>query len=139
MQHGLDEDVLDAVAAAVGATPRVLYEDVHVYPLSAPDFAPAPAMARERPAPGPLKLYVHVPFCNYACTFCFYAKRVGVPRPQMERYVAAVERELEWVDAGTPLAQLYVGGGTPTALPADLLDRLLAAVGARLTRPDPGI
>src|SRR6185369_15724223 len=37
----------------------------------------------------------------------------------------------------TPLAQLYVGGGTPTALPADLLDAVLAAVQAR-TRVEPG-
>jgi len=136
MRNRVDEADLAAITAAVGATPRVLYEDVHVYPLSAPAFVPAPGAPRAQPGPGPLKLYVHVPFCNYACTFCFYAKRVGVPRAQMERYVAAVERELEWITPGTPLAQLYVGGGTPTALPADLLDRLLAAICARTSRPD---
>lgn len=131
-----DATTLDAIAGALGGTPRVLYEDVHVYPLSAPDFVPAEGALRERSSPGPLKLYVHVPFCNYACTFCFYAKRVGARREQMERYIAAVERELEWVEPGTALAQLYVGGGTPTALPADLLDRLLGAIDARLSRPD---
>jgi oxygen-independent coproporphyrinogen-3 oxidase len=128
---------LDRIADAVGPGRRVLYEDVHVYPLSAPSFTPAVRAARERPEPGPLRLYVHVPFCNYACRFCFYAKRIGAPRAQMERYTAALVRELDWIPPGTPLAQLYVGGGTPTALAADLLDEALAAILAR-TRPEAG-
>src|SRR5262245_28903655 len=116
---------LERIGAALGTTPRVLYEDVHVYPLSAPDFAANPRAVRPQTDARGLKLYVHVPFCNYACTFCFYAKRVGVPRPQMERYTKALVRELEWVPPGTGLEQLYVGGGTPTALHADLLDEVL--------------
>ncbi len=125
------------IVAAIGDVPRVAYECPHVYPLSTPTFVKRPGAPRERPASGLLKLYVHVPFCNYACGFCFYAKRVGTPRAQMARYVRAVARELEWVEPGTLLDQLYVGGGTPTALPPDLLDALLAAVDAR-TRALPG-
>jgi oxygen-independent coproporphyrinogen-3 oxidase len=44
---------------------------------------------------------------------------------------AGLERELEWIEPGTPLGQLFVGGGTPTALPPELLDRLLGAIRAR--------
>ncbi len=123
---------IEKIASAIGDLPRVSYEAPHVYPLSAPVFTSSPGAVRERPAGGSLKLYVHVPFCNYACTFCFYVKRVGASRPQMERYVAALERELTWVDEGTPLAQLYVGGGTPTALPADLFDRMLGSIRTRM-------
>ncbi len=122
---------LARIVDAIGSVPRVAYECPHVYPLSTPTFVKTPALEREHPGDAAFKLYVHVPFCNYACSFCFYAKRVGTPRAQMERYVRAVARELEWIPPGTPLAQLYVGGGTPTALPADLLDELLAAIGAR--------
>jgi oxygen-independent coproporphyrinogen III oxidase len=125
---------LGAIELALGSAPRVLYEDVHVYPLSAPAFESAPGLDRAPLPEGPLKLYVHVPFCNYACTFCFYAKRVGVSRARKERYVDALIRELAWVAPGTPLEQLYVGGGTPTALPADLLDRALEAILSRLPR-----
>jgi oxygen-independent coproporphyrinogen-3 oxidase len=46
----------------------------------------------------------------------------------MDRYVAALRRELDWVLPGTALAHLFVGGGTPTALPADLLREVLSAV-----------
>ncbi|HXQ20062.1 MAG TPA: coproporphyrinogen-III oxidase family protein [Candidatus Acidoferrales bacterium] len=125
------------IAAALGPFPNVAYEAAHVYPMSAPDFRLHPGTPRERPAPGPLKLYVHIPFCNYACRFCFYAKRVGSRRDQMERYVRGLQRELEWVENTTPLTQLYMGGGTPTALDADLLDELLATIFATMP-PAPG-
>ena len=128
---------LARIVDAIGDVPRVAYECPHVYPLSTPTFSTVRAAPRPHAGEGPLKLYVHVPFCNYACSFCFYAKRVGTPRAQMERYVRAVARELEWIAPATPLAQLYLGGGTPTALPADLLDELLTAVFAR-ARPLPG-
>jgi oxygen-independent coproporphyrinogen-3 oxidase len=128
------EETIDVarIAAVLGAVPRVSYEAPHVYPLSAPDFAPAVDARRTLPVGEPLKLYVHVPFCNYACNFCFYAKQVRAGRPRMERYVAALVHELGAVAAGTPLAQLYVGGGTPTVLPADLLGGVLAAIDARM-------
>lgn len=83
-------------------------------------------------SPDPQRLYVHVPFCNYHCTFCFYAVRTGAQRREMERYVAALARELRCVPAGTPLARLVVGGGTPTALPADLFETMLKAIHERM-------
>lgn len=131
MLHGLAVDV-EAVRAAIGGVPRVAYEAAHVYPLSAPRFTPRPRAPREIPAGGPLRLYVHVPFCRYACTFCFYAKRVNTPRSEMQRYVDALRCELDAFADDTALQQLYVGGGTPTALPPDLLDDVLASVSARI-------
>jgi oxygen-independent coproporphyrinogen III oxidase len=128
--HGLAIDT-GAVLAAIGGVPRVAYEAAHVYPLSAPAFVHSPARARERLEGGACRLYVHIPFCRYACTFCFYAKRINTPRAQMQRYVDALRRELDGFAGDAALHQLYVGGGTPTALPADLLD---AAVGAVIDR-----
>jgi oxygen-independent coproporphyrinogen-3 oxidase len=124
-------DELERIALALGQAPTVAYSTTHVYPWAAPNFVKTPEAERERFPLGELRLYVHVPFCNYACTYCSYAIRVGATRGAMERYIAALEHELEWVEPGTPLAQLFVGGGTPTALPPDLLDRLLRSVFAR--------
>lgn len=129
--HGLAIDV-DAVRAAIGAVPRVAYEAAHVYPLSAPRFTRRPGELRQAPAGGAQRLYVHIPFCRYACTFCFYAKRVNTPLAQMQRYVDALRRELDGFDDAPTLRQLYLGGGTPTVLPPQLLDALLGAVTARL-------
>lgn len=127
---------LAQVEAALGGVRRITYAPPHVYPMSAPHFAPQPEAARRIP-PGRLGLYVHVPYCHYACTFCFYAKQIGADAAERERMTAALLRELEAVAPGTPLQQLYVGGGTPTALPAEQLDRLLEAIRAR-TRDDGG-
>jgi len=128
---------LERITAALGAAVHTPYAPPHVYPMSAPTFVSSPEAERPRPSGNRLGLYVHVPFCNYSCNFCFYARRIGDGRQEMERYVRALRRELAWVQPGTRLTQLYMGGGTPTALPADLLDDLLTAVFERLT-PEAG-
>jgi len=125
---------VDRIAAALGGALHVPYAPPHIYPMAAPRFEAADELARPTPHADPLALYVHVPFCNYACTFCFYAKRVGDDDPTKARYVDAVLQELAWLRPGTRLRHLYLGGGTPTALPAAELDRLLGGILGRTTR-----
>lgn len=124
------------IAQALEGALHVPYAPPHIYPMAAPAFRPAPGAVRGRAGDDPLAVYVHVPFCNYACTFCFYAKRVEDDVAVKARYVDAVERELEWIPSGTRLRHLYLGGGTPTSLPPALLGRVLGAVLAR-TAPVP--
>jgi len=126
-----DADI-ERIVQALGGVRRVAYAPASVYPMAAPAFVATPGAERPQPAGGRLGVYIHVPFCEYGCTFCFYVRRVGASAEQMRRYVAAAVRELDWVVPGTPLSQLYVGGGTPTSLRADLLDELLATVFARV-------
>jgi oxygen-independent coproporphyrinogen-3 oxidase len=126
---------LDRIAEALGHAARIAYAPPHVYPMSVPAFRETPCAERPRPAPEQgLCVYLHVPFCNYGCSFCFYAKRVGSDAELMARTVDGLGRELEWIEPGTPLLHLYVGGGTPTALPAELLDRALGFVHDRMPR-----
>ena len=128
---------IDQLAEALGPAARVAYAPPNIFPMSSPAFTRGLRMDRpRRPTGDRLSMYLHVPFCNYHCNFCFYATQVRTPREQMERYVDAVLRELEWLELGTRLSQLYVGGGTPTALPPDLLDRLLAGVLKRVSGAD---
>jgi oxygen-independent coproporphyrinogen-3 oxidase len=115
----------------------VAYSVPHVYPSAAPAYVPAPKEERPPVAGRQLRLYVHVPFCRYHCTFCYFAVRIGASTETMARYVEALRRELEHAPPGLPLAQLFVGGGTPTALPPELLDALLEAVFER-NPPVPG-
>ena len=129
-----DPRTLEAIAEALRSVPRAAYSVPHDYPSSAPAYTAAPMAERERPVSDQLRLYAHVPFCRYHCTFCYFAVRVGASAALMQRYVRAVIKELEWIEPGTPLSQLLVGGGTPTALPPDLLDELLGAIFARTTR-----
>jgi oxygen-independent coproporphyrinogen-3 oxidase len=138
MHEELSARQLEQIATALGFSPDFAYAPPHVFPMSVPRFSPAAGAERELPFARPLGVYVHVPFCNYGCTFCFYAKKVGAGVESMSRYLAALRRELETIPSGTQLGQLYVGGGTPTALPPDLLDEVLGAVLERM-RQTPGI
>jgi len=127
-------EVVREVEAALRGVPKASYSVPHVYPAAAPAYTTAPKQVRPHPdSDGPFTLYVHLPYCRYRCTFCHFAVRVGSDDETMDRYVRAVERELEWIEPGTALAQLYVGGGTPTVVPPPLLDRLLGTVFARTT------
>jgi oxygen-independent coproporphyrinogen-3 oxidase len=99
-----------------------------VYPSAAPAYDVAPELERPAADRADLRLYMHLPYCSYRCSFCYFAVKVGAQRDAMERYVGAVQRELEWIPPGSRLTQLFVGGGTPTALPADLLDDVLGSV-----------
>lgn len=128
----IDNLDLEAITGVLGPRPPVSYAAAHAYPASAPAFTPAPLRQRQAAAGNRLRLYAHVPFCAYRCSFCFFAVRVGAQRQEMERYVQVLLRELEWAQPGTPLIQLFMGGGTPTLLPPDLLDRLLGGIFARL-------
>lgn len=130
------ESRIQEIFEALGYFNYLTFAPPNIYPMSAPAFqkaehAPRPDYAE---VGGPIGLYAHIPFCNYACSFCFYAKRIGETRETMVRYVDALEKELAWVQPGTPLTQLYVGGGTPTALPPELLDRTLTALFRNVVR-----
>jgi len=130
------ESRIQEIFEALGYFNYLTFAPPNIYPMSAPAFqktehAPRPAYAE---VGGPIGLYAHIPFCNYACSFCFYAKRIGETRETMVRYVDALEKELAWIPPGTPLTQLYVGGGTPTALPPELLDRTLTALFRNVVR-----
>jgi oxygen-independent coproporphyrinogen-3 oxidase len=96
--------------------------------MSAPRFTAGSGAERPQPVGRDLGIYVHVPFCSYHCTFCFYATKIGADLAQKRRYVDALITELDWVREGSLLTQLYVGGGTPTALPPGLLARMLEAI-----------
>lgn len=67
-------------------------------------------------------LYLHVPFCASSCDFCsFYQEQPK--RGEIDRYLAAIERELEIHPPGR-VETAFWGGGTPGLLPADDLRRL---------------
>src|SRR2546423_9027599 len=72
-------------------------------------------------------LYVHVPFCKHKCGYCDFNAYAGMDR-LMPDYVEALERELVFARERYPFQHLdtvYLGGGTPSLLPAELAGRLL--------------
>ncbi len=76
-------------------------------------------------------LYIHIPFCHGKCAYCdFYS--LGAPvESLLERYAGAVVAEWRMRRselAGSPITTLYVGGGTPSALPPRLLEAIVRGV-----------
>jgi len=60
-------------------------------------------------------LYVHVPFCAQKCSYCaFYSEPSG--GDLINRYVAALGRELELVAPDLKPKTVFFGGGTPSLL-----------------------
>ena len=60
-------------------------------------------------------LYVHVPFCAQKCVYCaFYSEASS--GELVNRYVAALVRELEMVAADLAPRTIFFGGGTPSLL-----------------------
>jgi len=82
-------------------------------------------------------LYVHVPFCVSRCTYCdFNVVTLRDAGARVEAYFAALERQLVRLAgryAALPLHSIYIGGGTPSAVPAQLLLALLEAIHRCLT------
>src|ERR1051326_7333019 len=95
---------LSQIKAAIGEPSRVTYECAHVYPLSAPNFQKNISGKLERPTNRVSKLYVHVPFCNYACRFCFYAKQIGASIEQKRRMVDSLINEMQSMELGATLS-----------------------------------
>jgi oxygen-independent coproporphyrinogen III oxidase len=75
-------------------------------------------------------MYVHVPFCQQLCTFCGCNMRLARNHALAAPYVATVLREFaiyreRLAASSLTLGELHLGGGTPTYLPAAVLDTLL--------------
>jgi oxygen-independent coproporphyrinogen-3 oxidase len=85
-----------------------------------------------------LGLYISIPFCRSKCTYCNFASGV-YPASEHARYVARVIDDMAaagaWagrmsVELPRTVDTVYLGGGTPTLLAPELLERLFAAMRA---------
>jgi putative oxygen-independent coproporphyrinogen III oxidase len=84
----------------------------------------------------PLSLYVHLPWCLAKCPYCDFNSH-ALPAGELpeQRYLDAVIADLDaalpqvW---GRPVISVFIGGGTPSLFSPEGIDRLLAAIRARL-------
>jgi oxygen-independent coproporphyrinogen-3 oxidase len=85
-----------------------------------------------------LGLYISIPFCRSKCTYCNFASGVH-PASEHARYVSRLIEDLRaagaWaarMDVELPrrVDTVYLGGGTPSLLAPELIERLFAAVRA---------
>ncbi|MDR0993897.1 MAG: radical SAM family heme chaperone HemW [Verrucomicrobiota bacterium] len=81
--------------------------------------------------PRPYGLYLHVPFCVRKCGYCAFFSE-----PYQEATAAAwlqrMEQDLRTLPVGFQPDTVFWGGGTPTVLETELLQRLLEALHAHV-------
>ena len=106
---------------SVGIASRALPADA----LTRPHFSALP----------PLSLYVHIPWCVRKCPYCDFNSHAAPDALPEDAYVDALVTDLEnalpsiW---GRRVSTVFIGGGTPSLFSAAAIDRLLAAVRARV-------
>jgi len=84
-------------------------------------------------------LYVHVPFCSAECYYCHYYKEFKKPEDKVDSFLDGVESELETHESNLEsinARSVYIGGGTPSYLTPDQMDRLFGIIKARVSIED---
>ena len=74
--------------------------------------------------------YIHIPFCHHICHYCDFNKVFFKQQP-VDEYIEMLIKEMSHArqkGSGESLKTIFIGGGTPTALTATQLDRLLEGI-----------
>lgn len=113
---------------------RELEREYRVSPIRAQlalDCAQASLAVDRTLTPNQVSLYLGIPFCPTRCAYCsFVSADVGRTLKLVEPYLEAMLQEMDAAarameQAGLSIRSLYMGGGTPTILSAEQMDRLL--------------
>ena len=77
-------------------------------------------------------IYVHIPFCQSKCFYCDFASQVS-SQETIEQYLEALIQEVAFYAQdqrvqGRSFESLFIGGGTPSVLSENQLDRLFQAI-----------
>ena len=126
-------------ALLAGDTPKQaqkeLEKEYHVSPARAKlavDCARASVAARQSLQEDEVSLYIGIPFCPTRCAYCsFVSADVGRTLKLVEPYVTGLLQEVAETGRvlkglGLNIRSFYMGGGTPTTLSPDQMDRLLS-------------
>ena len=132
-------------------SPQIRVEDLKRLVIEVPRYTSYPTAAEFSPivdarvhatnlheagvGPGaPLALYVHLPFCRTLCHFCGCHAMVARTPDRMDRYLGALFREIELVSQALgserPVAELHFGGGSPSLLSPEEIERLMTKLRA---------
>lgn len=94
---------------------------------------PMVALARidtslKKTAHEPVNLYLHFPFCKQICRFCNLYAVATAEDSGFDEYVSALLREAtRWAEVldGRAVETIYLGGGTPSLMPVEVVARVL--------------
>lgn len=125
IKEGLDDTAIDAYlesAYKVSPNKRILMREVAKQELA----------ILEKNEPGEVSVYIGIPFCPTRCVYCsFTAYSLEQKQKEVEPYLEALFKEITFVaesKKAKKIRSLYIGGGTPTSLNENQLERLLSHV-----------
>ena len=81
------------------------------------------------------ELYIHIPFCVRKCLYCDFLSFAADDKTK-EKYIEALCTELMFIGkerCQTSLSSVFIGGGTPSVLPAELIVRVMECVKEHFT------
>lgn len=118
--------------------PSVHYPPITMYPPLTQDELLA---TYTPPTDHKFDIYAHVPFCRQRCLFCHYPVQLGERSTEKDQYLTAFAQEMdiyrELLGYNRLKARsILVGGGTPTYLALDQLERFLQILDRRLDRSE---
>jgi len=77
-----------------------------------------------------LELYLHIPFCARKCEYCDFLS-FAAPEREYQMYVGKLIEEIYGQSVcfqGRPVTSVFLGGGTPSILPAGLMEQIFIAL-----------
>jgi oxygen-independent coproporphyrinogen-3 oxidase len=146
--------VTNPTPAAPGATVRrVSFDEAQRYDRPGPRYTSYPtanefhdgfgpdayaaALRAASDVDAPLSLYLHLPFCEERCLYCACNVVISPHAYVSEPYLNHLETEMDLVVAqlgrSRPVAQLHLGGGTPTYFSPAQMDDLMTRLEARFS------
>ena len=81
-------------------------------------------------------VYIHIPFCKTICSYCDFCK-IFYNKEFVERYLDSLELEIKSNYQGEVIKTIYIGGGTPSCLGIDELQRLFEII--KIFNKDDGV
>lgn len=70
-------------------------------------------------------VYVHIPFCNSICSYCDFCKML-YNEEWVDHYLSKLEIEINKYYENDVVKTIYIGGGTPSSLSINFLERLFS-------------
>lgn len=73
-------------------------------------------------------IYIHIPFCQKKCKYCDFISFDKCDESIKENYVQAILKEIENCQIKKKVSTIYIGGGTPSILPAKSMQEILEKI-----------
>ena len=71
--------------------------------------------------------YIHIPFCKKICSYCDFCK-MFYNEQLVDKYLISLENEIESLYKNEVLDTIYIGGGTPSSLNLNQLEKIFSII-----------